>query len=82
MEGTAQMREKIERCSICKKQDCDGKEYIVPYRDFQLNRNSHCIVCSSQTEMHGETRTYKVVFGHGNIIRFVAFPIPEPIEIK
>lgn len=76
------MKEKIERCSICKKQDCNGKEYIVPYWDFQLGRNDHGIVCSSQTEMRGETRTYKVVFGHGNEKRFVAFPIPEPINIE
>lgn len=76
------MREKIERCSICKSIECDGKEYIVPYIDFQLGRNDRIIVCSSQTTIKDNTRMYKVVFGHGNTANFVAFPIPEPIEIK
>lgn len=75
-------KRKIEICTKCGKEECDGIEYVVPYRDFQLGRNEVGIVCTSQTELKNGTRVYEIVFGHGNKAKFVAFPIPEPVEIK
>jgi len=76
------VRERITRCNICKKTDCNGKEYIVPWCIQGLEGGEGTwIVCSSQTKMKGETRVYEVICGHGISAKFVAFTVPEPIEI-
>lgn len=70
------------KCDICKKESCNGKKFIVPYRyDYYRICEGVKMVCESQTEMRGECRIYKVVFAHGVTPRFKVYPAPEPIEI-
>jgi len=63
--------ETIQRCSICKKEGCNGKEYYVPRFDVQLKSPlSTIIVCSSQIKMSEDgLPMYKEIVGHG-IVNF------------
>jgi hypothetical protein len=54
------MKETITRCAICKKENCDGKEWIIkktPVGEIK--------VCSSQTYIKDDKRYYRYVMGHG-----------------
>ena len=60
------MIETTQRCSICKKDSCDGKEYIVPahtgiYGCQEIKR----VVCSSQVRKIGDKYFHHVIYGHG-----------------
>jgi hypothetical protein len=55
------MKENVERCSICKNEDCDGREWF-----FELNNGERRTVCSSQTHVNNEVRYFRYVMGHGN----------------
>ena len=52
------MKETITRCSICKKTNCDGREWVSD----KLEK----VVCTNQTHiaMNGQ-RVYKQIYGHG-----------------
>jgi hypothetical protein len=57
--------ETITRCTICKRTNCDGKEYVAEYGQPYGGRRTSIVVCSSKTHMSDGTRYYHVVFGHG-----------------
>jgi hypothetical protein len=59
--------EVVKICSICKRMDCDGKEFILPkrksqYGDMWLDRR---ILCSSQIFEKGKKYFYHEIAGHG-----------------
>ena len=62
------MKETVTRCSICKKEDCDGKEYIVDigknYAGIPLQPHT---ICTSMIQFNkkGQRRIYHVVAAHG-----------------
>ena len=59
------MKEKITRCSICKQEDCDGREYSAEYRGIYGGEMIERTVCVSQTHEVNGKRMYHVVVGHG-----------------
>jgi len=56
------MRETITRCSKCKREDCDGRMWLVPDGSPEVNNFT---VCTSKTEMRDGKRQHHFVMGHG-----------------
>jgi hypothetical protein len=71
------MIEILKRCSICKNEQCDGREFRVHgtyYRGFDMDIDK--IVCSSQVEyLKDGTYRYKLIIGHGDWEYLPAIPI-------
>jgi hypothetical protein len=64
------MRETIGRCSICKREDCNGEEYTYQFV-FENPRKPEWdeirTVCSSQVQIRKGILVYELIRGHGNI---------------
>ena len=71
------MIETLKRCSICKSERCDGREFRVRgiySRGFDMEIDK--VVCSSQVEYQNDgTYRYQLIIGHGDWEYFQAIPV-------
>lgn len=77
------MKEITQRCSICKKTQCDGREFRVVYyrREGDATTPQELIVCSdSVLQRSNGTYGYLLVRGHGDVSYVEAFPLDATTE--
>lgn len=59
-------KKNISVCTICGKEDCDGRIFLVKAPGdgyhFEVNRR----VCSSDEHLNKEKMEYRIVAGHGD----------------
>jgi len=60
------MLETITRCSICKREDCDGKKWLLEYHEPHLGQSVSRIICSINTNLKDGKRYTAVTWDDGH----------------
>ncbi len=77
------MIETLKRCSICKSEKCDGREFRVHGNYYRDDIEIDMIVCSSQVKKKRDgTYRYRLIFGHGEWVDAPAIPVQEGIAMS
>jgi hypothetical protein len=70
------MKETVQRCSICKSEKCDGREFRVSgsySRGCKITIDK--IVCSNEVTRKECAYWYRLICGHGDWEDFKAIPL-------
>jgi len=77
------MKETVERCSLCHRTDCDGKEWQTPDMcgsyGFHVGVKRVCRNCDGVILRNGLPITYRLVSGHGDYYDYPLTEVPNRV---